>query len=550
MLVQVRRHRSGQAILIMALAMVAICGMLALAIDAGRLYFQRRLMQDAVDAGALAAAQDLVGTTSNPGGTPSMALFHALQDSFSVFGQTPTHPQGDAFYNSPPLNTVTDTRGGYVVTAVAPSGYNHKQVEVDVSYGATATFAQVLGFNQINIQATATAEAGTNAKTYALFATAGRGSGNTVNDDQSGWAQIDNGQEGNDACSRTGNGLTMSNAKFHIPNPTQDGLNVNGDIVINQGSDNHGLYQYWESGNGWGTGVDPIPNYTAPDVSTISTLNPGRTRVNNLAPGGTVQVSGATIRNSTLASHDFYIYYPGKYTSTIQIPNNSSGDSASSMYIFLNGVYYFTSGANLQMSGGYVSNTTTGLPHYVGGQGNSDLPIAADGTDGVEFVFDQSAVFSSDNSRLPGDGSVFFVAPDYIPTGSTHIAFFIASTNTAVTAWSNANFDGSTSNVPRFQIWGTVFDDSGGAMELQAVQVGPHNLSPTDSDSSGQYAINGEFISATITLHHGSVLGNQQGPAWSLANCPSLPSPGRPALLIQFNWRFAPAPGVNSYLVK
>jgi hypothetical protein len=342
----------------------------------------------------------------------------------------------------------------------------------------------------------------------------------------------------------------MSNAKFHIPNPNRDGLNVNGDIVINQGSDNHGLFQYWEPGNAWGTGVDPIPNYTAPDVSTISTLNPGRTRVNNLAPGGTVQVSGATIRNSTSSSHDFYIYYPGKYTSTIQIPNNSSGDAATSMYVFLNGVYYFTSGANLQMSGGYVSNTTTGLPHYVGGQGNSDLPTAADGTDGVEFVFDQSSVFSSDNSRLPGDGSVFFVAPDYIPTGSTHIAFFIANTNTASTAWSNTNFDGSSSNVPRFQIWGTVFDDSGGAMELQGVQLGPHNLSPTDSDSSGQYAINGEFISATITLHHGSVLGNQQGPAWAPANCPTLPSPGRPALLIQFNWRFAPAPGVNSYLVK
>jgi hypothetical protein len=342
----------------------------------------------------------------------------------------------------------------------------------------------------------------------------------------------------------------MSNAKFHIPNPNQDGLNVNGDIVINQGSDNHGLYQYWEPGNAWGIGVDPIPNYTMPDVSTISTLNPGRTKVNNLAPGGTVQVSGATIRNSTLSSHDFYIYYPGKYTSTIQIPNNSSGDAASSMYIFLNGVYYFTSGASLQMSGGYVSNTTTGLPHYVGGQGNSDLPIAADGTDGIEFVFGQSSAFTSDNSRLPNDSSVFFVAPDYIPTGSTHIAFFVASTNTAATAWSNANFDGSSSNVPRFQIWGTVFDDSGGAMELQAVQLGPHNLSPTDANSSGQYAINGEFISATITLHHGNVLGNQQGPAWAPANCPSLPSPGRPALLIQFNWRFAPAPGVNSYLVK
>src|ERR671922_499369 len=102
-LTRIRRH-SGQAIVVMALAMVAICGMLALAIDAGRLYFQRRLMQDAVDAGALAGAQDLVGTVSNPNGVPSNALFHALQDTFSVFNQTPTHAQGSAFYNSPPNN--------------------------------------------------------------------------------------------------------------------------------------------------------------------------------------------------------------------------------------------------------------------------------------------------------------------------------------------------------------------------------------------------------------------------------------------------------------
>src|ERR1700736_1213575 len=119
MTVDVRRRRRGQAIVIMALAMVAISGMLALAIDAGRLYFQRRLMQDAVDAGALAGAQDLVATVAYPTGQPANALFHALQDTFSIFNQTPTHPQGDSFYNTSPA---TDTKGGYTVTAVAPTG--------------------------------------------------------------------------------------------------------------------------------------------------------------------------------------------------------------------------------------------------------------------------------------------------------------------------------------------------------------------------------------------------------------------------------------------
>src|SRR5690348_18252024 len=102
MLARTRRSRTGQAIVIMALAMVAICGMLALAIDAGRLYFQRRLMQDAVDAGALAGAQSLVGTDANPNGQPNYALYYALQDSFSVFSQTPANPDpNSAYYTAP-----------------------------------------------------------------------------------------------------------------------------------------------------------------------------------------------------------------------------------------------------------------------------------------------------------------------------------------------------------------------------------------------------------------------------------------------------------------
>src|SRR5438552_18295678 len=124
-------------------------------------------MQDAVDAGALAGAQAVVGTVANPGGVPSDALYYALQDSFSVFNQSPANARGSAFYQNPPNNTVTDTKGGYTVSATAPSGYNDKQIAVTVNYLANATFAQVLGFRNISIMATATAEAGTNAKPYA-----------------------------------------------------------------------------------------------------------------------------------------------------------------------------------------------------------------------------------------------------------------------------------------------------------------------------------------------------------------------------------------------
>src|SRR5260370_16331279 len=126
-----RRRRSGQAIIIMALAMVAICGMLALAIDAGRLYFQRRLMQDAVDAGALAGAQSLVGTTANPNGQPNYALYYAIEDSLSVLGQTPTTTDPTSpVYTAPVNSTVTDTKAGTTLTAVAPTGYATHPVQV------------------------------------------------------------------------------------------------------------------------------------------------------------------------------------------------------------------------------------------------------------------------------------------------------------------------------------------------------------------------------------------------------------------------------------
>src|SRR5205085_12084467 len=98
-LIRLRSGRRGQAIVIMALAMVAICGMLALAIDAGRLYFQRRLMQDAVDAGSLAGAQSLVGTDANPNGLPNYALYYALDDPFSGLNQHPANNEpNSSFY--------------------------------------------------------------------------------------------------------------------------------------------------------------------------------------------------------------------------------------------------------------------------------------------------------------------------------------------------------------------------------------------------------------------------------------------------------------------
>ena len=105
-----------------------------------------------------------------------------------------------------------------------------------------------------------------------------------------------------------------------------------------------------------------------------------------------------------------------------------------------------------------------------------------------------------------------------------------------------------------------VFDSSanggtqgGTGMTLTGVEQGPHNMTPSDdtnpgsAGSSGQYAVTGEFIGYTLTIDDGAVLGNSTG---GPASCPAGITPGHPALLVQYNKNFAPAPGVNSFLVK
>src|SRR5207245_10658756 len=140
--------------------------------------------------------------------------------------------------NGPSVGQATDTKGAYTVTVTAPTGVTNAQGQVDVSTQASATFAEVIRFNRISISATATAEAGTNAKTYAIFAYAGIGNGNVIDAQFAGAGQVDNGQNGSDACDLIDAGVSISSAQFHIR--TSSGiLNINGRLIINPCIDNH-----------------------------------------------------------------------------------------------------------------------------------------------------------------------------------------------------------------------------------------------------------------------------------------------------------------------
>jgi hypothetical protein len=542
----------------MALTMISICGMLALAVDAGRLYVQKRMMQNAVDAGALSGAQDLAGTPINPTGQANYALYHAQQDTFAEFNLPPIGLPSDIQYQAP---SITQTQGGYTVASVAPTGYNNRQVQVTASYSAEGIFARVIGYNQIGIVATATAEAGATAKNYAVLAYGGVGTGSLLNLNLAGAGQIDNGQDGADACNLSGASVGISNAKVKIPLLTGQ-MNVNGRLMVTPGSDTSGLTQFWSTVPAVGGSQDPKPKYIAPNTSLISTLNPGRYKATLVPAGGTATVPGApgvVLRNNTGLPHDYIVYYPGQYTNALTIP--ALGDALDSRYVFLNGVYWFNTGGSISITGGTISNTSTGGPHYVSSVGATDLPPAADGTDGVEFLLDGSSSFVATNTALLAS-SVFFVAPSMVQPnlsnggGSAHIAFYVTTANVAPVSWTNQNFNATASNAPIFQVWGSVFDSSSaagvGSVYVRAVQLGPHKLIPTDSDPSGQYAINGELIGYTMNLDAGSVFGSTPGtPPDCSSGTPNWTGhQGTPGLIVQYSKNFAPTPGANSYLVR
>src|SRR2546429_10002688 len=122
-------------------------------------------------------------------------------------------------------------------------------------------------------------------------------------------------------------------------------------------------------------------------------LAPPRIRPGHNVPAGQPSgvVQGITIWNHSPIPRYVYVYFPGKYTTTLNVPDKPKGDPLTSLYVFMNGIYYFANGASLLTTAGYMANTSDGLPHYavaLPSYGLTDLPAAADGTDGVEFVLD------------------------------------------------------------------------------------------------------------------------------------------------------------------
>jgi len=531
MLIKLRKGKRAQSLVIVALSATALFGIIALGLDAGRLYFQRRDVQNAADAGALAGAQELLPTGSNTSVTSAMIDSAGCQASvYALLGLLDTPRDGSGTNCSPAPGAYHPASFGGGISEPAdnisatvqvwtPSRNNPNEIHVRVTYNVPLTFAAVLGFTTSAVVADAYAHGGFYNKTYTVFGFDAGGNGNSVTFDQNGNAQIDDGFNGQDICQPDpAQGRLVSNAKWHAPNPGGDWMNLNGQFYYSQASDTHALIMYWYQSVGTSQPVEGSPNYEPP-------LRP------------------AVDANPATTSGNVVTYYPGLYRNrSILLDKNNM------RYQFSNGIYYLQD-SNFTITGGTVSNTSDGQPKYGPFGGVSDLPAAADRTNGVEFVLDGNATFKASTSGNTSP-SVFFAAPSFVSNGTDSIAFFIKSTDTVSgpngSPW-DEQIDGTkppAGGYP-FQIWGSIFNaDNNGShgtvVTLQAV-------------SKTRYAVTGEVVSPQVDLQGGNLITGPYTP-----NTPA-PPPGcrssdyhqsSAGYLVQFNAHYVPHWRGLAYLVR
>ena len=142
-------RETGQVLVIFIFALVALMAAAGLAVDIGRFYTERRFLQNAADAAALAAGQVLVrGGTDTDARTEAMAV---LTRNFSIppNGKTPSLPpgSGNEVYQSGHAGS-----GPYLIDGILISGGS---VRVAIRNTIPYTFGRAVGLNDNMIVAQA-----------------------------------------------------------------------------------------------------------------------------------------------------------------------------------------------------------------------------------------------------------------------------------------------------------------------------------------------------------------------------------------------------------
>jgi len=166
--------QKGQAIVLIALMMAVLVGFVALAVDSARAFDGRRVLQDSVDAAALAAAESYQnGVNWTAAQTNALQLFERDNRLYSGHAGVPSSflVPNPGSPGTPVTTTCTMSGGsGYVLTLnVADNGPAGQTFNFSATRPLTVALMQVLGQSPvITLTATAIATANDQATTPAL----------------------------------------------------------------------------------------------------------------------------------------------------------------------------------------------------------------------------------------------------------------------------------------------------------------------------------------------------------------------------------------------
>lgn len=370
----IRKSEVGQALVLTALALVALLGVLGLAIDMGVLRYDKRLQQTAADAAALAGASNLAfGSTA---GGPSITTAARGASQANGFADTSGDP-----CQTPPTNLDI---GSVAVTVCNPPIYgphtgDAHYVEAYVSAGQPTYFMKILGVDKETVTARAVA---------------------TVN----------GGNEKGGGCLWT----------LGPPTASIEGVNVNGNPTLNAptcGITDNGNFN--TKGNAlevtastFAAAGDWINHGTQPnDVTCTSGQSP--------CPGDMVGVSDPLASKLTAPSAGTPVY-------TLKISGNSNstgGCNTTTNCNYANGVYTISPGTYCSIT--ITGTTSAAIVNFASGiyiiEGTDDgcttqsLNIPGNGTisgDGVMFYFTGTSTLNMTGTptmQLTGmpDGSTY-----------------------------------------------------------------------------------------------------------------------------------------------
>ena len=144
-------NERGQAIVLIALALVALIAVTGLALDGGRLYQSRRQAQNAADAAALAGARLLIGEACEPSGNGDADISNAIISFAAQNGVVwdGSNIQAD-YIKVEPNGTLT-----VVNTTTEATG-----ISVTLGMTNTTTFMRIVGIQDMHVPASAVAVVG------------------------------------------------------------------------------------------------------------------------------------------------------------------------------------------------------------------------------------------------------------------------------------------------------------------------------------------------------------------------------------------------------